>query len=421
MLASYWRLVRDNPNFRRLWLAQLVSEIGDWFYALAIYNLLLELTGRATLVGLALVVQLLPQTLVAPTAGVVNDRVRRKGVMIAADLARVAIVLGMLAVRTRSMVGLVFPLLFLETIMAAFFEPARNAVLPNITTESELLQANALSSATWSFSLAIGATLGGVVAALAGRDAVFILNAASFLISALLIVRMKFSEPHVAGAPPFHVRELVDFSPILEGVRYIRGDARVLSTVFVKFGLGFMGANNVILPIMGERIFPVKWGGLAPERAAMMGMSLLVGARGVGALLGPILSGRWAGDRDNRQRLGILIGFLVAACGYMGVGLAPSIWIAMACVVVANCGTSTNWVFSTTLLQKATEDRFRGRVFSADMGLLTLTISISSYVAGQCNDLGIPVRVLAFGNGAVALLPAAAWAMAVWLWRRRAR
>ena len=393
MLAAYWRLVRDNRNFRRLWLAQLVSEIGDWFYALAIYNLLLELTGRSTLMGLALVVQLLPQTLMTPTAGVVNDRVRRKGVMISTDLARVAIVLGMLLVRTRSTVWLVFPLLFLKTIMTAFFEPARNAVLPNITTERELLLANTLYSATWSFSLA----------------------------SALLIVRMRFTEPHLAGAPPFRARELVDFSPILEGVRYIRSDRRLLSTVFVKFGLGFVGASNVILPIMGERVFPVKWAGIAPERSAMLGMSLLVGARGVGALLGPVVSGRWAGDRDSRLRLGILIGFLVAACGYMGVGLAPSIWIAVACVVVANCGTSTNWVFSTTLLQKATEDRFRGRVFSADMGLLTLTISISSFVAGQCHDWGVPVRVLAFANGAIALLPAAAWALALGIGRRRAR
>src|SRR5437763_1112126 len=137
MLAPYWRLVRDNRNFRRLWLAQVVSELGDWFYALSIYNLLLELTGRSTLVGLALVLQVLPQTLIAPTAGVLNDRLRRKHVMIAADLVRVAVVLGMLLVRARSMVWLVFPLLFLESSMAAFFEPARSSVIPNITKESD--------------------------------------------------------------------------------------------------------------------------------------------------------------------------------------------------------------------------------------------------------------------------------------------
>src|SRR5208337_629693 len=130
--ASYARLLGGNRNFRRLWSAQVVSEIGDWFYTLAIYNLLLQLTGRAGSVALALVLQVLPQTLIGPAAGVVNDRLRRKQVMIAADLARVLIVLAMLLVRSQSTVWLIYPLLLAETLMAAFFEPARSAVIPNI-------------------------------------------------------------------------------------------------------------------------------------------------------------------------------------------------------------------------------------------------------------------------------------------------
>src|SRR5882724_13377417 len=105
--ASYLRVLRGNRNFRQLWGAQIVSEIGDWFYTLAIYNLLLQLTGRASSVALALVLQVLPQTLIGPTAGVVNDRLRRKQVMIAADLIRFVIVLSMLLVRSRSTVWLV--------------------------------------------------------------------------------------------------------------------------------------------------------------------------------------------------------------------------------------------------------------------------------------------------------------------------
>jgi hypothetical protein len=262
-------------------------------------------------------------------------------------------------------------------------------------------------------NLAVGALFGGIAGALLGRDAVFLLNAASFLGSALWIRSMHFAEPHAAGAPPFHARELVDFSPILEGLRYIRGDRSVLSTVFVKCGIGFTGANNVILPLMGTHTFPVHWAGLAPERGAMLGMSLLVSARGVGALFGPMLGGAWAGERTERLRAGILIGYLVAAAGYMSLSWAPTIGVAVACVVLANFGMSSNWVFSTTLLQLATEDRFRGRVFSAEIGLLTLTIAISGYVAGVCNDWGVPVRTLAFANGAIALVPAAAWALAL--------
>src|ERR1700688_3274818 len=158
-LGSYLRLVRENQNFRRLWLAQIVSEIGDWFYALAVYSLILELTGSAKLVGLAVVMQVLPQTLAAPTAGVVNDRLSRKRVMIAADLARVAIVLGMLLVRTRGMVWLVYPLLLLETLGWAFFEPGHSAVIPSITGADNVILANTLSSTTWSFCLATGSAL----------------------------------------------------------------------------------------------------------------------------------------------------------------------------------------------------------------------------------------------------------------------
>ena len=166
--SSYLRLLRQNRNFRRLWTAQIVSEIGDWFYTLAIYSLLLQLTGRAGSVALALVLQVLPQTFIGPLSGVVNDRIRRKHVMIAADLARMLIVLAMLLVRSVSMVWLVYPLLLLETIMAAFFEPARSSVIPNITTREDVVLANTLSSTTWSMNLVLGATLGGLVGALLG-------------------------------------------------------------------------------------------------------------------------------------------------------------------------------------------------------------------------------------------------------------
>ena len=411
-IRGYWRLVRSNRNFRRLWFAQVVSELGDWFYALAIYSLLLELTGSAAAVAWAVVLQVLPQTLAGPITGVVNDRASRKKVMIAADLARAAIVLGMLAVRTQASVWLIWPLLFLETVMAAFFEPARNAVIPNITSPEELMAANTLSSTTWSFNLAIGATLGGLVAAVLGRDAVFGLNAVSFLASAMLIRGMRFPEPHMEGRTPMRVRDLADFSPVVDGIRYIAGDKRVLATVFAKFGLGLMGSNNVILPILGQRVFPVEWPGLTPQRGAMLGMSLLMGARGAGSLLGPFIAGAWSGQRESRLRMGILTGFLAAAVGYAALGQAPSAWMAIAAVVFAHAGSSSVWVFSTTLLQMYTDDKFRGRVFAADVGLLTLTISLTSYAAGAI-DWGMPVRSFAALTGLIMFLPAAVWALAL--------
>lgn len=412
-LGSYVRLVRRNPNFRRLWLAQIVSEIGDWFYTLSIYTLLLQLTGRAGSVALALVLQVIPQTLAGPTAGVVNDRVRRKYVMIMADLVRVVVVLTMLLVRSRAMVWLVYPLLLAETTMAAFFEPARSAVIPNIAESGELLVANALSSATWSVNLMVGASVGGLVAAFLGRNAAFVLNALSFLISAILISGMRFSEPHAETAAPLRPRDLVDFSPVMEGIAYIRNHPVLVPAVFAKAGELMVGPSWVIFTVMGAREFAVRGHGLDTAGGAMLGISILLGGRGLGALVGPLISARWAGESDHRLRVGILFGYLTIALGYGLIGVSRNLWMAAACATLAHAGGSTVWVFSTTLLQLRTEDRFRGRVFSADLGLASFTFATTAYLCGRLLDLGLPARSVAIGTGFFMLVPAAllAWVL----------
>jgi MFS family permease len=412
-LASYLRLVRGNRNFRRLWLAQIVSEIGDWFYTLSIYTLLLQLTGHASSVALALVLQVLPQTFVGPTAGVVNDRLRRKHVMIAADLVRVVVVLAMLLVRSPSLVWLVYPLLLAETVMAAFFEPARSSVIPNIAARGELLIANTLSSATWSVNLLVGASVGGVVAAFFGRDAVFVLNALSFLLSAILIGGMHFAEPHAESAPPLVPRDLVDFSPVLEGVRYIRNHRTLLPAVFAKAGELMIGPSWVIFTVMGAHEFAVHWRKVDAARGAILGMSILLGGRGLGALVGPLVAARWAARSDRKLQLGIFFGYLTIAAGYGILGSTRTVWTAGACAMLAHAGGSTVWVFSTTLIQLHTDDRFRGRVFSADLGFSMLTIAAGAYLCGCLLDAGVSARTVATGTGLVMLIPAGWWALAM--------
>jgi predicted MFS family arabinose efflux permease len=412
---AYCRLLRGNGNFRRLWAAQIVSELGDWFYTIAIYTLLLNFTGKAQSLGIALVLQVLPPALAGPSAGVVNDRMRRKRVMIVADVVRAVVVLSMMVVRTRDMLWLAYPLLVSEAIMISFFEPARNSVIPNVVREDQVIVANTLSSITWSFDLAIGATLGGLVLAYSGRNTVFILNALSFVASALLISGMKFDEPHAAG-PPLRARELVDYSPMLDGVRYMTSRPRLLATVFVKFGLGlFIGATWVTYALMGERMFAVHIG--PAGRSGVLGMSLLIGARGLGALIGPLIAANWAGQRDGRLRRGILIGFCAAAAGVASLAIAPNVWIAVLCVVVAHCGGSVIWTFSTTMLQLNSDDQFRGRVFSADLGLCMAAIALTAYIASAMVDAGVPLRALAAYTGAFLAIPALWWMAMQRLWR----
>lgn len=417
-LSAYWRLVRGNRNFRLLWLAQIISELGDWLYSIAIYSLLLQLTGSAKAVALAVVLQELPQVLAAPAAGVLNDRLSRKKIMIAADLARAGIVLLMMAVLARQQVGFVYVLLLLETMMWAFFEPARNSVIPNITRGRDLLVANAISSTTWSVTLAVGSAVGGAVAVAFGSNIVFLVNAASFLLSAALVRAMRFEEPHAAATPPLRLRDLTDFSPVGEGVGYVARDRRLLATMLVKTGLGIMGTSWVILPVLGERYFPFPSAALDPGRAGMLGMSLLLGARGVGSLLGPIVASYWAGQSPERLRRGILYGFLANMGGYLALGLSGSLWPAMLGVILSHAGGSTAWVFSTTLLQQQTDDRFRGRVFSADYAFLVIAMSSVSYAAGSVIDRGISAKTVALLTSLAGVIPVAGWSLALRMWKR---
>ncbi len=415
--ASYWRLLRGNRNFRLLWTAQIVSEIGDWFYSVAIFSFLLELTGSAQMVALAFLMQVLPQVFMAATAGVINDRISRRKVMIFADWARAGIVLAMMLVRTRGMLPLLFVLLLLETICYALFEPAQRAVIPNITSDDEIPVANALVSATWSVNFALGAGLGGLVLVAFGRETVFIVNSLSFVASALLIRSMNFAEPHAENLPALRARDLIDFSPIAEGIRYVRRDPKLLATIFVKGGVGLMGSNWVILPVLGERVFRVHWQGLSASQAGALGMSTLLASRGVGAIAGSFLGGNFAGTNRDRLRWTILAGFAMIGVGYAALGVAGSMAAAVLTLIVAHAGGSACWTASSTLLQKQTDDKFRGRVFSAEFAFSMLTLSISSFAAGRAVDRGIDVRTVAIATGAVALLPIGAWLIAGRAWR----
>jgi MFS family permease len=416
-LGDYVRLVRTNRNFRLLWSAQIISELGDWFYSVAIFSFLLQSTGTATSVAFAFVLQVLPQCFAAPLSGVINDRASRKRVMIFADWARAGVVLCMLLVRSGDMIWLLYILLFCETVMWALFEPARNAVIPNVVEGRDVPVANALSSTTWSLNFAIGAAVGGLATALFGKDKVFIINSLSFMLSAALLSRMRFQEPHVEALPPMRARDLADFSPILEGARYVLRDVRLAVTMLVKTGLSLMGTNWVLIPIMSERLFPLKLEGFTDAQASTMSMSIMLGSRGVGAILGGLAVSLFAGHSRERMRQWILGGFLLGAVGYAMLSEVPNVWWACAALTIAHAGGSAIWVASTTLLQQQTDDRFRGRVFSAEFALSMATLAGVSYCSAVLIDHQFSVRGIALATGFAMLAPALAWGYAQRLWK----
>lgn len=224
---------------------------------------------------------------------------------------------------------------------------------------------------------------------------VFILNALSFLVSAILIGDMRFAGPYAADAAPHRPRDRVDFSPVIEGIRHIRTHPTLAPTVFAKAGELMISPNWVIFTVIGSREFAVHRPGIDPAGGAVLGMSILLGGRGIGALVGPLAAARWGGRSDRRLSLGILFGYLTIAAGYSALGASRSLWMAAACTLLAHVGGSTVWVFSTTLLQLHTEDRFSGRVFAADLGFSKLTIALGAYVCRRFVGWGVSTRVVA--------------------------
>jgi predicted MFS family arabinose efflux permease len=258
-------------------------------------------------------------------------------------------------------------------------------------------------------NFALGAGLGGVIAYQIGRNALFIVNACSFIVSAVLLLRIRHRETHTAEHPPLRVRDLFDYRPVRDGFTYMTAEPRRTATLLVKAGLGLLGAHWVIL-----RIFPV---GDPSRHAGDLGMSILLGSRGVGALIGSFFSGWWARQKEDRLRTGIVWGFLLVSCSYLALSRAPTLLLACLAVIVGHAGTSTVWVFSTTMLQGMTEDRFRGRVFSADFAGLFAVMSCVSFLAGLLVDEGVSVRQVALATGLLGFVPALLWSWAQRYWR----
>jgi MFS family permease len=410
-MNPYLAVLRANRNFRLLYIGQTISQLGDWFNSVAVFALLLDLTGSATAVAWMMIVQFLPVAVVGPVAGVIVDRVDRRRVMIAADIVRGLLILGLLLVRRPEHVWIAYVVMSLTVAATAFFEPARTATIPNITSDEELMPANALASATWSAMLAIGASLGGLVTLVAGRNVAFVINALSFVASALFIMQTRYH-----SAPPPSPRlsgwfALTGLPDLLEGFRYVRRHSHVAALMLVKAGWGLAGGVLLLLTIFGQRLFPV-----AGSTAA--GIGVLYGARGIGAALGPIAL-RWIlGQSPRTLRRTIGPAYFIVGIFYILLAGAPTLALAALCVLFAHCGGAILWVFSTVLLQMEVPDRFRGRVFAAELALVTLTSSVSSYWTGYELDRGgWSPRLMSFALGLMFCVPGVLWLIIESRWK----
>lgn len=409
-------VVRSNPRFRRLWLAQVVSQAGDWFNRVAVLSLLAGLSGPEAALGVGLsfaveaAMRLFPTAFLSPIAGPLADRLPRRALMVACDLTRVGVVLSLLTVDEAHEVGRLYLLIALQMGLGICFDAARQAALPSTVEREELHDAIALSAATWSAMLSLGALAGGVAVAAFGVQAALAIDAATYLVSALCLAGLG-KLPQARIPEPFRWRELLTLADMRRALGHVT-EIGIAPALFTKTYWGPAGAFLVLLSIASATRFGLGPDG-APDAERMGGaLGVLLAARGVGTAVGPYLGRRLFGSHGPDLLRQIAVGFAIALVGYAAFGLAQSLATAAACVAFAHVGGGSIWVASTSYWQQAVDDRFRGRVHALDFFGMTLSFASFGLVGGMLFDATGRLEVTVWAGCALLAMSSIAWAVA---------
>ena len=342
-----------NARFLRLWIGQGTSFVGDAVSMVALVVLVVQITGSASAVGGVLVAYLLP-TLASPLVGVLADRLDRRIILVVSDLIRAVLVVGLVFIRD---LAVIYGLVSLMGLSRTFFNPTIRAGFPSVVGGGDLVRANALISGTFSVSATVGPALGGLLVASVGVSAAFVLDAATFLISASLLTRIPMPRSEAGGNTGF-ARELRD------GFGYLARTRVPLAIVVGTFLI--ILTVNITVP---AEVF------LAKETfgAGDAGYGLLVGLWGGGMVLGSALIAA-LGDRGNLMVPLYFLSLFTVALALVGTGLSPTFIFALGALTVAGISNGIDNVTTNTILQKQVPDTLLGRVFA---------VRFLSYSAGE--------------------------------------
>ena len=397
-MAGFAALLRGNPNYRRLWAAQIISEIGDHFNTIAVLSLTLRITDSGLAVGGVMMSRVLPAMVAGPIAGVVLDRFDRKRVMIASDLMRAVVAAGFVLAERHQSSALLYLLSALLMFASPFFTAGRMAILPRVTTKEELHTANALTQTTAWLTLTIGTMLGGVSTMKFGYEWAFVVNAASFVVSALFIQGVQSPEGHFRALGK--TQQHGGWAEFAASVRYVTSTPLVLAIGLT--GVGWAsggGAAQVLFTLYGERVF----------NAGPAGVGFIWGFAGVGLVLGGLIGHR-VGPRLNYSEYKRAIGwaFFVHGTTYVAFSQAPTIALAVVAIALSRAAMGTVNVLNRTMLLTHVPDAFRGRVF-ANFEMLTNTAMMASLMGAGAASKNYDLRQIGFVAGCLSASTAVFW------------
>ncbi|HEX6490290.1 MAG TPA: MFS transporter [Gaiellaceae bacterium] len=383
-----------NEDLRRLELAWSGSIIGQWGYEVALAVFAYR-AGGAVAVGIVAVVRLIPAAVIAPLAALLGDRFSRKRIMVSADLVRACAIAGAAAaVFEGAPAATVYALAVLTALAGTAFQPAQSALLPSLArTAEELTAANATSTALESVGFLLGPALGGALLVVTGVGAVFALTAALFVWSALVLGRLGADSQ---GGPRTDAGDLLEEA--LAGFRAIVSERRLRLLVGL-YGAQTLAAGllRVLLVVTALRILHV----------GPTGVGYLNSAVGVGALVAMLLVLALIGTR--RLATGFGLGILLWGVPLALLGLWPSVAAALVLFGLLGIGNTFVDVAGLTLIQRATPERVRARVFGVLESVFLGTIGIGAILAPLLTSALGPRGALIAAGGGLSLLVLSFW------------
>lgn len=382
---TYGQLIGGNRNFRNLLAGQFISELGNWFNFIAGLGLVRMVSGASPMAaGLFFLARLLPFALMSPIAGTFVDRFSRRTVMIATDLIRAVVALSFLLVTDVNDLWIAYVATVVLHTAGAFFDGAKNAAAPNLTGKEGLLAGTALLFSTRFLLMAVGSALGGWAAAVFGYQVAFLINAASFLISAYTVwlIPDEATRDHETGARMRDKAARPSFmTELKEGVRYGFTNHFALTIIIMNmiWATGG-GAINIIYERLGGVHF-AEAEGWNPDIA----VAILWTATGIGLTFGMLIAHRTSIYLDrknvNHKFIGwtlIIHGLLFAAGAYL-----PSLMWFSVFVFVSRAIVGVEYAVQETMFQRSLPDHIRGRISTLERGAELTVFGIMSYAAAE--------------------------------------
>jgi len=390
--------LRGNAAFRRLYLAQLLSQGGDWFLIVPLLGILLELSGGPFWGALALASDTILIAVCSLLASGIVDRVDRRKMLVTCDLASAACVALAFLVRTPQTVFIALLAVGGVAAAKAFFAPVATAAVATLVPRDALLSATVISGATWAVMLVVGSSLSALVTALVGPYWCFGIDLLSFLCSATLVASLR----ELAGPPD--TQQTARESPLRQLRTTLRSagqDRRISALIAAKPATALGNGILAIFPALATSVFAI----------GPAGVGILFAARGIGALLGPLIAGRLL--RPALLRVILAIAMILFASGYALFPLAVWFPLAVCCVVFAHIGGAAAASVSTYGLQSITQASDRGRVLSTDLMVQTAAIGLS--------QLGVVTLASLVGNSNACVVTACGVLLYVAFWWRASR